>query len=308
MFGLSVGEQGGDFDTVDRNRLISQPVIFRPLRLALLIDTPDKLTSSNFAPDRLTFSTTTPGIIPSVKTARDRFICANDTPERLTFWNDRTAQIAALAVTGSVRSLMSIIPPPGLREPAFIGGDAGFHLGAEILDQALDRPGGGVTQSADRMALDLLGHLLQHIYLFDLRPALTMRFITRIIQPCPRGTACTGRSFHACRNAPAGDRGDHVGGFVHDDDRGRAQTGLDVAQTVEIHQHRVADRFRQQRHARPAGDDRQQVVPAAAHAAAILIDQLAQGDAKLLLHIAGLVHMAEMQNTFVPAFFGRPRR
>src|SRR3546814_20117656 len=45
--------------------------------------------------------------------------------------------------------------------PAF--GDAAFEFGAEVADQALDRPGGRVAQRADRVALDLLGDLEQRI-------------------------------------------------------------------------------------------------------------------------------------------------
>src|SRR3546814_4754256 len=41
--------------------------------------------------------------------------------------------------------------------PAF--GDAAFEFGAEVQDQALDRPGGGVPRRADRVALALLGDL-----------------------------------------------------------------------------------------------------------------------------------------------------
>ena len=47
-----------------------------------------------------------------------------------------------------------------------------------------------------------------------------------------------------------------------------------------------------QRHRRAAWDHRQQVVPAAAHAAACLIDELLERDAHLLFDVAGLVHMA----------------
>ncbi len=45
-------------------------------------------------------------------------------------------------------------------------------------------------------------------------------------------------------------------------------------------------------HRRAAGNDGEQIVPAAAHAAGIMVDQLAQGDAHLLLDIARLVHVA----------------
>src|SRR5262249_60293183 len=42
-----------------------------------------------------------------------------------------------------------------------------LELGPEMTDQPLDRPGRGVAQRADRMALDLAGDLLQHVDLLD---------------------------------------------------------------------------------------------------------------------------------------------
>ena len=49
---------------------------------------------------------------------------------------------------------------------------------------------------------------------------------------------------------------------------------------------------RQARHRRAAGDHGQQVVPAAAHAAGMALEQLAQGDAHLLFDHAGLLDVA----------------
>ena len=45
-------------------------------------------------------------------------------------------------------------------------------------------------------------------------------------------------------------------------------------------------------HRGAARNDRQQIVPAAANAAAMLLDQFAEGNAHRLFDIAGLVHMA----------------
>ena len=90
----------------------------------------------------------------------------------------------------------------------------------------------------------------------------------------------------------ARDRLDDVGRLVHHDHGRRAEARLHVAQAVEIHQHGVADRLRQQRHRRAAGDHGQQIVPAAAHAAGMLLDQLPQRDAHRLLDVARLVHVA----------------
>ncbi len=38
-----------------------------------------------------------------------------------------------------------------------------FDLGPEMADQALDRPGGGIAERADRVAFHLLGHIEQHV-------------------------------------------------------------------------------------------------------------------------------------------------
>ena len=49
---------------------------------------------------------------------------------------------------------------------------------------------------------------------------------------------------------------------------------------------------RDQRHRRAAGDHREQIVPPAADAAAVLLDQLAEGDAHRFLDRRTAVHVA----------------
>jgi hypothetical protein len=63
--------------------------------------------------------------------------------------------------------------------------DPRFHLGTEMPDQALDRPGGRIAERADRVAFDLLGHIVEHVDLALRALPVTMRSITRIIQPVP---------------------------------------------------------------------------------------------------------------------------
>ena len=82
-----------------------------------------------------------------------------------------------------------------------------------------------------------------------------------------------------------------VGGLVHDDHGRRAEARLQVPQRVEIHRASMISIGRDQRHRRAAGNDRQQVVPAATDAAAVRVDQLAEGEAHRLFDIAGLVHV-----------------
>ena len=45
--------------------------------------------------------------------------------------------------------------------------DAPLHLGPEMPDQALHRPRRGVAERADRVALDLVRHFVQHVDLGD---------------------------------------------------------------------------------------------------------------------------------------------
>ena len=104
------------------------------------------------------------------------------------------------------------------------------------------------------------------------------------------------------------DRLDDVGRLVHDDDarrcRGRDFTSRSASKSIST---RVADRFRDHRHRRAAGDDRQQIVPAAAHAAGMLLDQLLQRDAHRLFDIARLVrHGRRCRRPWCRSFFGRP--
>ena len=65
-----------------------------------------------------------------------------------------------------------------------------------------------------------------------------------------------------------------------------------LAAAVEIHQQVIALVRRDERHRRAAGNDREQIVPAAAHAAGMGLDQLAQRNAHRLFDVAGLLHVA----------------
>ena len=90
----------------------------------------------------------------------------------------------------------------------------------------------------------------------------------------------------------ARDGADDVGGFVHHDHARRAEPGLQRLQAVEVHRQVLAFARRDAGHRRAAGNDGKQIVPAAAHAACVMLDQLAERHAHLLFHVAGLVHVA----------------
>src|SRR5207247_5357758 len=69
------------------------------------------------------------------------------------------------------------------------------------------------------------------------------------------------------------------------------EPGLHIPERVEIHQYLLADRLRNARYGRSAGNDRKQIVPAPAHAPCMTLDQLPQRDAHLLLDVARLVYV-----------------
>ena len=159
--------------------------------------------------------------------------------------------------------------------------DALLDLGAEVADQALDRPGRRVAERADGVALDLLRDVEQHVDLAALGAALGH---AQHHAPHPARALAAGRALAAAlvlvEVGDAGDRRDDVGRLVEHDHRRRAEAGAEVAQRVEVHLG-VDDLLgRHQRHRGAAGDRAEQVVPAAAHAAAMLVDELAEGDAR----------------------------
>merc|ERR1719382_2048479 len=80
--------------------------------------------------------------------------------------------------------------------------------------------------------------------------------------------------------------------LVHDNDCRCPETCLLCHQVVKVHQNFVTNRLGDEGSGAASRDDTEQVVPAADHSAAVALDQLLQGDAHLLLHRAGVVHVA----------------
>src|SRR3954452_2201969 len=168
--------------------------------------------------------------------------------------------------------------------------DAALDLAPEVADQPLDRPGGGVAERADGVALDLGRDLQEHVDLAPLRSPLGHAGEDA---PHPAGALAAGGALAArlvlVEIRDAGDRADDVGRAVEYDHGRGAKSAFEVAQGVEVHRG-VDDLFgRHERDRRAARDRAQEVVPAAAHAAAMAVDELAEGDAHLLLDVAGLV-------------------
>src|SRR5215472_426891 len=171
--------------------------------------------------------------------------------------------------------------------------DAPLHLRAEMADQALDRPRGPVGQRTDRVTFDFVRDVEQRV---DFRyRGVTFNHALHHA-PYPSQTLAAGCALPTAlvliEFRKPGDRLHDICRFIHDDDRSGAERALDGNEAVEIHQHGVANRFRDHRHRRTAGNDRQEIVPAAAHPARMALDQFAQRDAHRLLHIARRVHVA----------------
>ena len=180
-----------------------------------------------------------------------------------------------------------------------------------MADQALDRPGRRIAERADRVAFDLLRHLEQHVDLARLgacpRPCASSPATS---SRCLRGTACTGRSFRACRNC---------------DSRAIAlimSVDLSMTMTAAVPRPRLAacaasrnPSARRRSCAfgitgtdEPPGITASRLSQPPRTPPACLLDQLAQRNADIAsstLH--GLLTWPEMQNTLVPEFFGRPK-
>ena len=171
--------------------------------------------------------------------------------------------------------------------------DPALDFRAEMLDQALDRPGGRIAECTDGVSLNLARHLLQRVNFVNFGVA-TNKALHHPPHPagalaarCALTTALMLVEIGQARNGLH-----HVGALVHDDDARRAKTGSGLFQRIKIHGDGVADRLRHHRGRGPARDHRQQIVPAATHTAGMLFDQLAKRNAHFLFDIAGIVHMA----------------
>ena len=143
------------------------------------------------------------------------------------------------------------------------------------------------------MALNLLGELLQHVDLARAAHAL-LETLHDLVGPLGALTArsALAAGLVAVEVTETRDGAHNVGALVHDDDGSSAETGLAVLEGIEVHELVVADMLGQNRGRRTAGNDGQQVVPAATDATAMLLDQLAHGNAHLLLNSARVVHVA----------------
>src|SRR5262245_44551000 len=171
--------------------------------------------------------------------------------------------------------------------------DALLDLVAEVAQQALYGPGGAIAEGADGVALDLGRDFHQHVDLALVRAAFRH---AGEHAPHPAHALPAGRALAAAlvlvEVRDAGHGADDVGRLVHDDHRRGAERGFVLAAAVEIHEQVLAFMRRDERHRRAAGNDGEQVVAAAEHAAGMLVQELVQRDAHRFLDRARLVHVA----------------
>src|SRR5579872_2973906 len=193
-----------------------------------------------------------------------------------------------VSLTGSGIALLRRLA----RRMRAVFGDAALHLGTEMPDQPLHRPHRAVGERADRVAFDLGGHRLMLNEILDRRVALDhpLHDAPDPSQPFAAWGALA-TALVLVEGRKPGDGADDVGRFVHDDQRRGAEPRFLGDQRVEIHQHVVANRFRQARRRRTAWDHRHQIVPAAAHPAGMPLDELLHRDRHGFFDIARLVYM-----------------
>merc|ERR1719447_277252 len=168
-----------------------------------------------------------------------------------------------------------------------------FQLWPEVPDKTLYWPSSAVSQSADGVALNLFAQFPNHINLLWLRVALgePPHHCVHPVNTLSAGGALTTRLVLVEHCKPCNCL-NHICLLVHDNDCRCPETCLLGHQVVKVHQNFVTNRLGDEGSGAAPRDDTEQVVPAADHSAAVALDQLLQGDAHLLLHRAGVVHVA----------------
>lgn len=162
-----------------------------------------------------------------------------------------------------------------------------------MSNKTLDGPGEGLSQSADGVALDLLGELLEHVdfTLLGVAGFETLHHLKR-----PLASLAARRALAAAlvlvEGGETADGADDIGSLVHDDDGRGSETGLRIFQGVEVHELVVTDGLGNHGCGGSAGDNSEQVIPAAADAAAVSVDQLAERDGHFLLDCARVIDVA----------------
>jgi hypothetical protein len=202
-----------------------------------------------------------------------------------------------LSRTNQQPLLLRIMRPPACKRLAAVLRLESLYprlqLGPEMPNQSLQGPRKRLAERANRVSLDLLGKLLEHIN-FALAGLALLEAVHDLVRPL--AALATWRALTAglmvVELREARDGAHDVSRLVHDNDGGGTETRLRVLERVEIHKLVVADMLGEDGRRGAAGDDSLEVVPAADDAAAVLVDELAEGDRHFFLDGAGVVDVA----------------
>ena len=181
--------------------------------------------------------------------------------------------------------------------------------------QTFNGPDGSIGQTADGVQLDLGSDLHQHVHL-TLLQLTTFHSTHDVIDPrqaFTTGCALTTGFVHAevrevadSSNLPVriNIKLYHIDGFVHGDDGSRAQTRLEGAQGVIVHQGHIGHTLLvsedninddsylvQSTSGGSSGNDSLEIVPASTNTTTMLLKKFLQGNGHLLFHNTRIIHM-----------------
>ena len=165
-------------------------------------------------------------------------------------------------------------------------------LDGEGVSMAISGCVGG-KHTANSVALDLLREFLQHIN-FALPSLSSLEALHNLLGPL--AAFSTRRALPAALVLVEGREprygADDVRALIHDDNSCGAQARLAVLEGVEVHELLVTGGFGQDGRGRAAWDDGFEIIPAAADAAGVFVDELFEGDGHFLFDGAGVVDVS----------------
>merc|ERR1719209_143157 len=168
-----------------------------------------------------------------------------------------------------------------------------FQLWPEMPDETLNWPGSAVSQSADGVALNLFAQFPNHVNLLWLCVAFSEppHHCVHPVNALSAWSALATRLVLVEHCKPCNCL-NHICLFVHHDDSCCAKTSLLGYQVIKVHQNLVTHRFGDEGSRAATRDNTEEVVPASNDTATVSLYQLLQGNAHLLFHGAGVVHVA----------------
>lgn len=171
--------------------------------------------------------------------------------------------------------------------------DSVLHLASEGLDQSLNWPGSGVTEGADRVALDLEGELFKHI---DFAKVSISFFDPRKYVDHPASSfsarCALSATFMLVELGKSQNGIDYICLLIHDNDGRRSQTTLPIPEVIKVHQRIVTLLLGEQFDGGATRNDCLEVVPSADDALTMSLDELPKWDAHLLLDRDWVVYVA----------------